>query len=488
MTDIILTRIYHSLEEEFGYFSKFGYVEISNGICWLGAVVRQNNYNIEIVDALPLKLNNDELAKLIVEKSPKYVGITACSIDIFSASDFAMKLKSLSPDIITLIGGAHITAVPRETMERFPAFDIGIIGEGEDTIIDLLDTLAGRNSKDLSEVEKIIYRDNGKTILTNTLRPMVDLDSLPLPAWDLLPDIRKYYFAPPWTMHSGKTATIITSRGCPYQCIYCDRKIFGNKVRFHSAEYVLDMIKELHSKYGILHFRIADDNYIVNKKRLKKLCDLIKKENLEISWSCLARVDSIDTESMVMMKDAGCWSIAFGIETGSQKIHDFEKKKISLEKIESAVKLTRKAGIRTIGFNIIGHPLETVETIKETIRFNKKIKIDDSKTQFMVPFPGSELYHMAEKYGTFKKDWKNMSVFSEPVFIPHGFTKEELIKWNKKSFRSFYFQPRIIFSYLTQVRSVAEIKVIIIGGFTLIGWKIKELFKSLSFQYTVRGQ
>lgn len=475
--DIILTRIYHSLEEEFGYFSKFGYIEITNGLCWLGAVARQNNYNIEIVDALPLKLNNDDLAKLITGKSPKYVGITACSIDIFSAADFAMKLKSISPNIITFIGGAHVTAVPRETMERFTAFDIGVIGEGEDTIIDLLDTLEGRNSKNLSEVAKITYRDSGKIKFTDSLRPAVNLNSLPLPAWDLLPEIKKNYFAPPWTMHSGKTATIITSRGCPYQCIYCDRKIFGNKVRFHSAGYVLDMIKTLHSKYGILHFRIADDNFIVNKKRLKELCDLIKKENLGISWSCLARVDSIDTESLTMMKDAGCWSIAFGIETGSQKIHDFEKKKISLDKIEEAVKLTRKAGIRTIGFNIIGHPLETVETIKETIRFNKKIKIDDSKTQFMVPFPGSELYHIAEKYGTFKKDWKSMSVFSEPVFVPHGFTKEELIKWNKISFRSFYFQPRIIFSYLTNVRSVAEVKVIIIGGFTLIGWKIKELFR-----------
>lgn len=476
MPDIIFTRIYHSLEEEFGEFSKFGCIEITNGLCWLAAVVRQHKYNVEIIDALPLKLNNNDLASEIAKKSPKYVGITACSIDIYGAFDFASKLKSIRPDIVTILGGAHITAVPRETMERFPSFDIGVIGEGENTIIDLLDSLEEKNGKKLSDVNGIIYRDAGNISVTNPLQSIVDMDSLPLPAWDLLPNINKYYFAPPWTMHSGKTVTIITSRGCPYQCIYCDRKIFGNKVRFHSAEYVKDMIKTLHFKYGILHFRIADDNFIVNKKRLREICDLLRKENVKVTWSCLARVDSIDSETLALMKKAGCWSIAFGIETGSQKIHDFEKKKVTLEKIESAVKLTRKAGIRTIGFNIIGHPLETIDTIKETINFNKKIKIDDFKTQFMVPFPGSELYQIAEQYGTFNKDWKSMSVFQEPVFVPHGLTKEDLIKWNKKGFWSFYLQPRIIFSYLTNIRSLSEIKAILIGGITLMKWKIKELF------------
>ncbi|HHT9158609.1 MAG TPA: B12-binding domain-containing radical SAM protein [Candidatus Brocadiaceae bacterium] len=476
MVDIIFTRIYHSLDEEFGYLSKFGYVEISNGLCWLAAVARQHKYNVEIIDALPLKLNNNDLASEIAKKSPKYVGITACSIDIYGAFDFASKLKSIRPDIVTILGGAHITAVPRETMERFPSFDIGVIGEGEDTIIDLLDSLEEKNSKKLSDVNGIIYRDAGNISVTNPLRSIVDMDSLPLPAWDLLPNINKHFFAPPWTMHSGKTVTIITSRGCPYQCIYCDRKIFGNKVRFHSAEYVKDMIKTLHFKYGILHFRIADDNFIVNKKRLREICDLLRKENIKVTWSCLARVDSIDSENLALMKKAGCWSIAFGIETGSQKIHDFEKKKVTLEKIESAVKLTRKAGIRTIGFNIIGHPLETIETIKETINFNKKIKIDDFKTQFMVPFPGSELYQIAEQYGTFNKDWKSMSVFQEPVFVPHGLTKEDLIKWNKKGFWSFYLQPRVILAYLTHIRSFNDMKMIFMGGFTLISWKIKALF------------
>lgn len=464
------------MEEEFGYLSKFGCIEMSNGLCWLAAVTRKHNYNTEIIDALPLKLDNERLARLVAEKKPRYVGISACTIDIYGAFDFADRLKKIKPDIITIIGGPHITAVPEETMERFPAFDIGVIGEGEITIVELLNFLTDKNNKDLSEVEGIIYRKNGRTSSTRPRGFLKDLDTLPLPAWDLLPDLKTHYFAPAWTGHSGQTATIITSRGCPFQCIYCDRKVFGNVARYHSSEYVLDMIKTLHFKYGISHFRIGDDNFILHKKRLYEICDLIERENLKMTWSCLARADSIHPQTLLRMKRAGCWSIAFGVETGSQRIHDIEKKHINLEQVAKAVTVTRAAGIKTISFNIIGHPLETEETIRETINFNKKIKVDEFKTQFMVPFPGTELYGCAEKYGTFNRDWKNMGVFKEPIFIPYGLTKEDMIKWNKKGFMAFYLQPRIILMYLLRIRSLDEVKMILLGAITLINWRIKEFF------------
>ncbi len=477
MPDIILTRIYHSLEEEFGDLSKFGYLEISNGLCWLAAVLRQNNSDVEIIDALALKLDNDELVDEIIRKDPKYVGISACTLDICGVADLAEKLKKAKPDIITILGGAHVTAVPGETMERFPSFDISVIGEGEETIVDLIETLDGKNGKSLAEVDGILYRDKENVLSTRPRSLIIDIDSLPLPAWDMLPDIKKYYFPPPWTMHSGKTATIITSRGCPFKCIFCDRKVFGNSVRFHSTGYVLDIIKTMHHKYDICHFRISDDNFIMRKERLKDICKQIIKEKLDITWSCLARVDSIDHEVLALMKKAGCLSIAFGVESGSQKILDFEKKNVTLDKIEKAVKLIKKAGIKTISFNIIGHPMETMETIKETIKFNKKIKVDDFKIQFMVPFPGSELYQIADKYGTFNKNWGAMGVFKEPIFIPHGLTREEMIKWKKKAFWSVYLQPRIILSYLIEARSIKKLKMMLIGGTTLIKWKIKAIFQ-----------
>ena len=453
MTDIIFIRTYHSSEEEFGHLAKFSYTEIANGLCWLAAVAIEHNYKTEIIDALALGLNNHKLLDLIIEKNPRWVGITACTLDIYAAADLAEKIKSVNPDIVIIVGGAHITAVPVETMERFSAFDIGVIGEGEATIIDLMSALERKNNDLLSEVDGIVYRDSGRILSTRPRQFIANLDLLPLPKWELLPNIRKYYHAPPWTMHSGQTVTVITSRGCPFQCIYCDRKVFGNKVRFHSAKYVLSIIKVMRFQYGIKHFRISDDNFIANRARLIEICNLILMEDLKISWSCLARVDSIDADSLALMKRAGCWSIAFGIETGSQQIHDFEKKGVSLTKIENAVAMVRRAGIKVIGFNMIGHPFETIETIKETINFNKKIKVDEFKTQFLIPFPGTEFYQNASRYGILDKDWKKMGVFKEPVFIPRGLTKKDLIKWNKRGFVSFYLQPRIILSYLLQLRS-----------------------------------
>lgn len=475
-TDIVFTRIYHSLEDEFGYLSKFGCIEISNGLCWLAAVTRKHDYNTRIIDALPLKVDNGELAKLIVKEDARYVGISACTMDIHASADLAERLKKMKPGIVTIIGGAHVTAVPDETMKMFPSFDFAVIGEGEETIIELLDSLKKKEGMNLAEVDGIVYRDKGNIVATKPRNFIKDLDSLPLPAWDLLPDLRKNYFAPAWTMHSGNNTTIITSRGCPSRCTYCDRKVFGNTVRYHSAAYVLDMLKTLHFKHDINHFRISDDNFMIHKKRLSDICGMITKEGLGISWSCLARADSIDSGILKEMKGAGCWSIAFGVETGSQRIHDIEKKNIKLEQIARAVALTRKTGIKTISFNMIGHPTETIQTIKETIRFNKKIKVDEFKTQFLTPFPGTELYADAEKYGTLDRDWRKMGVFKDPVFVPYGLTKEEMIGWNKKGFRSFYLQPRTIVSYIKQMRNPAEFKMILVGALTLLGWTIKELF------------
>lgn len=473
-TDIIFVRTYHSLKDEFGHLAAFGYVEVSNALLYLAAMTRHHGYNTKIIDALALKLETEKLAKLILEQNPKYVGITSVTMDIFRSHELAKLIKEANPNITVINGGPHMSAAAKETMERMPYFDIGVIGEAEGIIIDLLDTLEGRGKAKLMNVNGLIYRERGDLKMTAPASLVQDLDTLPVPAWDLLPDMKKFYFAPAWTKHGGQAATIITSRGCPYKCTYCDRSVFGNKVRYHGPKYTLNMIRTLKKKYGIGHFRIGDDNFIMHRERLAEICQGIIREKLEVSWSCLSRADLINEKFLEEVKQAGCWSIAFGIESGSQKIHDFEKKKMSLERIAEAIALCRKYKIKTISFNIIGHPLETIETIKETIEFNKKIKVDDFKTQFMTPFPGTELYQDADKLGKFDKSWEKMVVFSDPIFIPNGLTKEDLIKWNKKGFISFYTQPRIIYNYLAQIHSSKEIKMICSGAITIVTWKIIE--------------
>ena len=464
--DIVFTRPRLSPEEEYGHLSKVGSVEIPNGLCWLAACTRKAGYKTEIIDAHAMNISNDELTDLILEKSPKYLGISANTINIYSAADLAKRIKNLNPKIKIIVGGPHITAVPIETLERFPEIDIGVIGEGEITIVDLLNTL--ENGKDLKNVKGIVYRKDKNIILTERREFIKNLDQLPFPAFDLLPDIKKYYRPPAWSLHRKTSALLITSRGCPFQCTFCDRAVFGNIARAHSAEYVMKMIRELYYKYGVRHLRLNEDNLLLFKDRLKKICKAIIKEKLKLTWSCFARADCVDLELLKLMKKAGCWQISYGIESGEQKILDVEKKNITLEQIEKAVRLTKKVGIRVVGFNMIGHPLETIESMKKTIDFNKRIKVDDFKTEFLTPFPGTELYYTAEKYGVLDRDWRKMGVYRDPIFIPYGLTKDLLIEWHKRGLWQFYLQPRIIFSYLMQIRSIEDIKTLFLGAITIL--------------------
>jgi len=476
MAKVIFVRAYLSPEEQMGPLARLRYVEIPTGLCSLAAVTRQHGHETQIVDGAALQAGNDELADSISRDRPDLVGISAYTPDIYEAADLVSKLKKTIPGLTVIVGGPHISATPAETMKRFPAIDIGVLGEGEATIVELLDALQTRDAATLSNVAGIIFRRDGGLVTTLGRQLIANLDDLPLPAWNLLPRLDEHYCAPAWTTWNAKSAILITSRGCPNQCIFCDRSVFGNRYRYHSAEYVLRMIATLRERYGITCFRILDDNFVLNKKRVLRICDGILAGDLHIRWSCVARADCIDRDILQAMKAAGCTAMSFGIESGSQEILDFEKKNISLDTIAEAVRITKAAGIRTMGYNIIGHPHETVDTLRQTIAFNKKIGIDDCQFGFLVPYPGTELHGIAHLYGSFEDDWRKMSHFRGPTFIPHGFTRQELVKWGKKAYLQFYLRPRTILSYLGRVRSPAQLKVMALGALTMFGWLLG-LFK-----------
>lgn len=473
MSDIIFTRPLLTAEEMYGVLSSAGASEPSLGLCYLAAVTRKNNYKTEIMDAVALKMKNNELAKAIVEKSPVFVGISAVTLSAYNAGDLARKIKELNQNIKIIVGGVHITAVPEETMERFPDFDIGVIGEGEETIVELLGAL--RANKNLAEVKGLIFRENGE-LIKNEKRPLIrNLDSLPLPAWDLLPELKRYYGPPAWSLSQGASGLLISSRGCSNACTYCDRGCFGEYVRAHSADYFMRMVKDLYSNHNLKQFRINDDNFLLFKPRLKEVCQRLIDENLKIKWSCFARADNVDEETLILMKKAGCWQISYGVETGSQEIHDLEKKNLTLEQIKKAIALTKKIGIRTIGFAMIGHPKETIQTMEATISFSRKLDLDDFKPLFLVPYPGTPLYKEIDKYGVLDKDWRKMNAYTEPCFIPYGLTKEDLIRYRKIMYRKFYFRPKIIFSYLSQIKNISQTIALSRGFSALLALLFKRL-------------
>lgn len=434
-------------------------------LIYLGAFLRENNFECRLIDANALGLSLDETVNEILASSPRFVGITSPTMLISTAGKIVKKVKENNPKIVTIVGGPHITAVPNETMMLYPGIDIGVIGEGEITIIELLSSLEDRINPD--SVKGVIFRENGN-LKTTPARPFIkDIDILPFPAWDMLPDILKYYQQSAARIDRLPNVSLVSSRGCPFQCIFCARNVFGNVTRTHSADYIIKMVKYLKEKYKVRSISFEDENFVVYKKRLIEFCKRIIEEKIDITWDCASNVNAVDPQTLTLMKKAGCWQINYGVESGSQRILDFIKKGTKLEKIEQALNMTKNAGIITKAYFIIGHPTETCESIQETIDFIKKIPLDVFQMSFMIPLPGTEMYTIANKYGEFKNDWDNMNIWT-PLFIPHGFTKVELEKQYKRAYREFYFRWRPILTYLKRTLRTSNFLKFIKDGFKIL--------------------
>lgn len=448
--DILFVNPPVSQEERYGIKFKAGGQTLQTGLAVLAAITREKGYTTAILDATALELSYDEAVAKIIEIDPRYVGITAVTISIFNAVEIIRRLRAKNFTRKIFLGGPHITAAPEETFKRFPEIEIGAIGEGDVTILELIE--ACDNNHDLSAVKGLIFRRNGEPVITAPREPFMDLDSLPMPAWDLFPNIAEYYYPPAHTVKRLPATVLITSRGCPGLCTYCDNKVFGRRLRCYSADYVIRMIRHLQKEYGMREIQFRDDNFLVFRERLKDLCNRIINEKIDVVWSCAGRVDMIDRETLDLMKKAGCWQIWYGVESGSQKVLDTIKKNTSPEKIRKAITMTKAAGISPCGFFMIGMPNEAEEDIRMTIDLLLELPLDEFHMTHLTPLPGSEIHATACQYGEFEDNWKKMSNWST-IFVPHGLSKERLTYYSNLAFKKFYFRPRIIWQYLLKIRT-----------------------------------
>ena len=448
MAEIVLVTPPVTLEERYGKLSGAANTLPSLGILYLAAVLRKEGHPVSVIEASSLRLSLKELIGEIINNKPKYLGISSTTLSIFHASALADEIKNIDGNIRTIIGGPHLTAIPEETMELFKSFDFGVIGEGEETMKGLIHSLKhGRNGSDVSGV---ICREGDKTVRTAPRKFSDDLDMLPFPAWDLLRDFPNKYYPPPFRFKKLPAVYIVTTRGCPFKCIFCDRSVFGNKCRGHGSEYVLELIEYLYNRFGIRELLIEDDTFVTFKKRLIEVCEGIIRRGIKISWSCLARADAVTPEILNLMKKAGCWSISYGIETGDEDVMKFIGKNITIDKIEQAVRFTKKAGILSKGFFILGHPTETRDTIKKTIDFALRIPLDDISVSMMTPFPGSRLHEIALQYGEFENNWRKMNELNV-VFIPKGLTENDLEGYSREFLKRFYLRRSKITNYIGRI-------------------------------------
>ncbi len=441
------------------------------GISILAAITREKGYETKIFDSLALKLNKEQTVKRILDDSPDYLGITSTTMAIFNAAGIASEVKRQNKDIKVIVGGPHITAAPFETMELFDSFDVGVFGEAELTIVNLLSSLD--KGKKLGNVKGLVLKKGKKVFMTGKMPYVKNLDDIPMPAWDLLPDLVKYYQPAADSLYRSPATLLITSRGCPGQCIFCEKSVFGNVCRSYSAPYVIKMIKHLISNYGIKDLFIEDDNFLVFRNRLKEMCKIIIDEKIDITWSCMGRVDMVDEEVLKLAKSAGCWQVNYGCESGSQKILDILNKKVTVEQIEKAVRITRNAGIGVKGLFMLGNFGESEETINETLKFVKKVPFTDFHITYFTPFPGTKAWELASQYGNFNPDWKKINMFNADNFVPSGLTEEQLDAYYRRIWRSFYFRPRIMWYYTKKLKNPAIRKKIIKSGMAFTKFLMK---------------
>ena len=451
---IVLVNPPVTKEERYGTLAPAGSYAPPLALCSLTAVTSKIGYETTIIDSQVEGLDHEDTLNRIRATSPQVVGITSTTSTFLSAAELARIIKRENKDTVVVAGGVHVSALPEESLLKFKDIDIAVIGEGEETIAELLPVIKDKGS--LSSVKGIAFRNNEKVVFTES-RPLIkDLDTIPLPLWTLLPDFPNAYNLQAQSVANFPSTSVCSSRGCTGKCTFCDRRVFGNRLRAHSAEYVIAMIKDLYCNYGIRDIQFEDDNFMLFRKRFLKICEMLKKEKLKITWSCQARVDMVDFEILKKMKEAGCWMILYGVESGSQKVLDLMRKGISKEKIEKAIDITHKAEILCKGFFITGFLNEDGSSLKETYEFIKKNRLDDISLHYFTPFPGSKAYEIVDKFGTVKGDLSDMTYY-KPVFIPKGLTEEDLVEHTKACYRRFYLKPRTILNYLKRVKSFSHL-------------------------------
>jgi len=357
------------------------------GLAYLAAVLERDGHQVGVFDFSldPATLLEDNVQS-VYAFGPQLVGITAMTTVYHSVLDTATLLKAqLGRPIV--MGGPHATLYPERILKEAPVIDYVIRGEGERTILELVRALEGRNG-DLSKIRGLSYRFRGEAVSNPDRELIQDLDALPFPARHLF-DLERYGLCTP---EGQPMITILSSRGCPYNCAYCFKGIVGRTYRQRSPGNIIAELRQVIDQYGIRHFYFIDDLFTLNVRRLDALSEEFVAQELNIHWQCLGRVDRVNAEILRKMYAAGCRRIHYGIESGNQENLRRIGKGFELEQVRQAVRWTREAGIQTKGYFMLGLPGDTEQTMRQTVDFAVSLNLDEAMFSLTTPFPGTRLW------------------------------------------------------------------------------------------------
>jgi len=482
---ILLSSAIINVEEMFGQYKKGGGAYLPHGLLAIAAVLIKNGYDVKIADPYVMEMGPDQFSAYLRENKFDLIGLgnfyTSQVKNFFLTADLC---KKALPDVKVCIGGAHPTIFPEETMERCPSIDFLIFGEGECPFLELANALSSAKN-DMSTIKGLALREGEDIIINPPAEGVKSADDIPILPYHLLPVSK--YVPPPSNYKKLPTFGMLVQRGCPYKCIYCDTRIHGNKLRQHSVERTIEEILFLTKTYGMKGIIFHDSIFTINKKWVMAFCKALIDRKIKISWTCFTRADAVDDELCNMMKKAGCWSIAFGIESANQESLNLIKKNITVEKTVRGIKAAQKAGLEVIGSIILCLPGEDETMVKNTIRFVKKMNLNIVVFFMPVPFPGTVLYDVCKAEGGLIDnigwdDYKQWMDQHNPLYINPKLGKRKMLELYQYAFRAFYLSPKYIFRTIFRIRSIEELQKYI-KGFTsiksVLGLPLKNPFYSM---------
>ena len=409
---------------------------------YLAAYVRKMGFNPRILDLDLDYMPPEEVVKYVDSMSPKVVGMTAFTSTVKTAYKLLDMIKEKVKNVLTVIGGPHVTFLPEEALAH-SGVDVVAIGEGEQTLYELLD--AYEKGKDLSEVKGLAYKKENGQIEYTPPRPFIqNLDEIPFPARDLV-NYERYRW------NGVLEAPMLTTRGCTFQCQYCSSsEMMGRRYRMRSVDNVIEEIREVQDKYHVKDIEFIDDTFTLNMKRAAEVMKAIVREKLDVRLSLSSRVNTINEELMQYLKKGGTTNIYYGIESGSQRVLDLMKKGIKLEQAEAAVALAKKYKIGVLGSYILGYPGETPEEMDQTIKFSIKLNTDYAQYSILTPFPGTPIYYELDRKGLIlTKDWDLYTVLHPLIkYEAFGYSASLVSRKLTEAYRKFYLR----FNYLVAKR------------------------------------
>ncbi len=445
------------------------------GLGYLAAETRKK-HDTHLLNCIVENKSDYQFGKEVKRLKPDVVGIQTFTLDSVITKHYIKIIREIDPKITIVLGGPHPSALPQSTFDYFEA-DFAFKGDAEkgfSQFCDLVEQAGGRRGngtramlEDPAELKKIpglVWKSAKGLTNANPIWIPMELDELPFPAWDLMrPDF--YPLSPHAAfMQNFPISPMMVSRGCPFDCTFCASFITkGRQVRYRSVDNVIEEIKLLIGTYGIKEIQFIDDNFTLSRSYVKNFCQRIIDEKLKFSWCCPngVRLDTLRPDMLELMREAGCYSLSVGIESGSQRVLDFTKRDTPLKMIEEKVDMITNAGIETVGFFILGFPTEKSHEIEQTIDFSLSLNLERANFMNYHPFPGTESWHYLRHAGEMDRVNPYSQSFAEVAYIPKGMTRSKLKSFQRQAFLRFYLRPRYLWGLVKRIKNLEHATFII---------------------------